>query len=252
VRLSLPPNGIDGNEYAPIVAIACPAALTQGATLATCSFGGSGNSAAGTTGVAPPTYADYMAFANAGGLLTGVSPTNPLPAQLYGTLPAFASTPTVNLGTLNGAATATGVAAVVTALGTPFQAGGSIGNTAFGISGTLPAFASTPAFTISGTPTVITKPQTGTPSTPGCTVGTASAQCLAAGTATNSLFLQNTAASATIACSETATAALNSSTSFTLQPGQSMLFGANTGGVPTAALVCIASAASTPLYVRYN
>lgn len=31
-----------------------------------------------------------------------------------------------------------------TTLGTPFQAGGSIGNTAFGISGTLPAFASTP------------------------------------------------------------------------------------------------------------
>jgi hypothetical protein len=32
----------------------------------------------------------------------------------------------------------------VSGLGTPFQAGGSIGNTSFGISGTLPAFASTP------------------------------------------------------------------------------------------------------------
>jgi hypothetical protein len=35
-----------------------------------------------------------------------------------------------------------------TALGSPFQAGGSIGNTAFGISGTLPAFASTPTFNL--------------------------------------------------------------------------------------------------------
>jgi len=33
----------------------------------------------------------------------------------------------------------------------PFQAGNNIGNTSFGISGTLPAFAATPAFTISGT-----------------------------------------------------------------------------------------------------
>jgi hypothetical protein len=63
---------------------------------------------------------------------------------ISGTLPAFASTPTVNLGTLGGAATQTTLASVLTALGTPFQAGGSIGNTSFGISGTLPAFASTP------------------------------------------------------------------------------------------------------------
>lgn len=50
---------------------------------------------------------------------------------INGMLPAFASTPTVNLGTLNGAATAAGVATVNTTLGTPFQAGGSIGNTTF-------------------------------------------------------------------------------------------------------------------------
>jgi len=35
---------------------------------------------------------------------------------------------------------------MTSALGSPFQAGGSIGNTAFGISGTLPAFAATPTF----------------------------------------------------------------------------------------------------------
>lgn len=36
----------------------------------------------------------------------------------------------------------------ITALGSPFQAGGSIGNTSFGISGTLPAFAATPTFNL--------------------------------------------------------------------------------------------------------
>lgn len=40
------------------------------------------------------------------------------------------------------------VTAVVTALGTPFQAGGSIGNASFGVSGTLPAFAATPTFNL--------------------------------------------------------------------------------------------------------
>jgi hypothetical protein len=55
-----------------------------------------------------------------------------------------------------GAATQTTLAAIQTALGTPFQAGGSIGNTSFGASqtgswnvgltGTLPAFAATPTF----------------------------------------------------------------------------------------------------------
>lgn len=35
-----------------------------------------------------------------------------------------------------------------TTLGTPFQAGASIGNTSFGISGTLPAFAATPTFNL--------------------------------------------------------------------------------------------------------
>lgn len=43
-----------------------------------------------------------------------------------------------------GASTAALQSSIVTALGSPFQAGGSIGNTAFGISGTLPAFAATP------------------------------------------------------------------------------------------------------------
>lgn len=40
------------------------------------------------------------------------------------------------------------ISSMITALGSPFQAGGSIGNTAFGISGTLPAFAATPTFNL--------------------------------------------------------------------------------------------------------
>jgi hypothetical protein len=63
-------------------------------------------------------------------------------------LPAFAAVPTFNLGTLNGAATDASVQQVRTTLGSPFQSGGSIGNTAFGISGTLPAFAATPTFNL--------------------------------------------------------------------------------------------------------
>lgn len=50
---------------------------------------------------------------------------------------------------------------IVTALGSPFQAGGSIGNTSFGISGTLPAFASTPTFnlgTLNGAATAALQP----------------------------------------------------------------------------------------------
>lgn len=50
---------------------------------------------------------------------------------ISGTLPAFASTPTVNLGTLNGAATNATLVTINTTLGSPFQAGGSIGNTSF-------------------------------------------------------------------------------------------------------------------------
>ena len=74
---------------------------------------------------------------------------------ISGTLPAFASTPTFNLGTLNGAATAANQATEITALGTinttlgsPFQTGDSIGNTAFGIWGTLPSFAETQLFNL--------------------------------------------------------------------------------------------------------
>lgn len=53
-----------------------------------------------------------------------------------GTLSAKTRLITTQLGTLT------------TNLGSPFQAGGSIGNTSFGISGTLPAFGATPTFNL--------------------------------------------------------------------------------------------------------
>lgn len=86
---------------------------------------------------------------------------------------------------------------------------------------------------------------------PGATVGTSSAQALATNTATVFLQIQNTHASATVACAFGATAVLNSSTSVQLAAGQSASWGPNTSGVPTGALNCIASGASTPLYVEW-
>lgn len=86
----------------------------------------------------------------------------------------------------------------------------------------------------------------------GCSVGVASAQCLAGALAVNSLTIQNTSASVYIACKLAGTAILNDSGSFMLSPLQSRSWNINTGGVPTNALNCTAGSASTPLYVEYN
>lgn len=87
---------------------------------------------------------------------------------------------------------------------------------------------------------------------PGCTVGASSAQCLAANTAQSFLQVENTSASASIACAFGTAAVLNSATSFQIAAGQGASWGPNTSGVPTAALNCIASGASTPLYLEWN
>jgi hypothetical protein len=57
-----------------------------------------------------------------------LSATNPLYFQFStaATLPAFAATPTVNLGTLNGAATQTTLASLLSAVGSPIQATGGV------------------------------------------------------------------------------------------------------------------------------
>jgi hypothetical protein len=100
--------------------------------------GGSGGGSGGTVSVSnfpnPQAVSGTLSVVQSGAWSMG----------LTGSLPAFAATPTFNVGTIAGIATETGVQQVRTALGSPFQAGGSIGNTAFGISGTLPAFAATP------------------------------------------------------------------------------------------------------------
>lgn len=92
---------------------------------------------------------------------------------------------------------------------------------------------------------------------PGCIVGTASASCLVAGSGTTQTFyrhvqIQNASATASIACRWGGAAVLNGSGSVQLGAGQSALWGPTTAGVPLGALNCIASAASTPLYVEYN
>jgi hypothetical protein len=94
--------------------------------------------AAGLTTINTTLGSPFQAGGSIGNTAFGIS----------GTLPAFAVTPTFNLGTLNGAATATNQTTLITNLGSPFQAGGSIGNTSFGISGTLPAFTATPTFNL--------------------------------------------------------------------------------------------------------
>jgi hypothetical protein len=86
----------------------------------------------------------------------------------------------------------------------------------------------------------------------GCSVGVASALCLAASTANLWVQVQNTSATASVACSWGGTATLNASNSFLLAPGQSASWGVMSSGVPTNALNCIASAAATPLYVEYR
>lgn len=73
-----------------------------------------------------------------------VNVANTITATVSGTVPISAAA----LPLPAGASTAALQSALNTLLGSPFQAGGSIGNSSFGISGTLPAFASTPTFNL--------------------------------------------------------------------------------------------------------
>lgn len=100
---------------------------------------------------------------------------------------------------------------------------------------------------------VTTTPTAGTYTIAGCTVGITSASCVATSTVVNHVMIQNTSATANVACHWASGAAvLNASGSVQLGPGQSALWGPSTSGVPSGAMNCIASAASTPLYVEYN
>jgi hypothetical protein len=99
--------------------------------------------------------------------------------------------------------------------------------------------------------TALTTPKTATFVEPGCSIGVASAVCLASGLGVNHLTLQNNSTNQ-IACNWGGTANLSSATSFQLSPGQSALWGPTTAGVPSGALSCIATAAASILYVEYN
>jgi hypothetical protein len=76
------------------------------------------------------------------------------------------------------------------------------------------------------------------------TVGTSSAQALAAGSASKFLDIMNESASATIACAFGATAVINGGGSITFPPGWHRSWEGSF--VPTDAVNCIASGASTP------
>jgi hypothetical protein len=101
--------------------------------------GGGGNSAAGPTGAAVPTDADYIGF-NSGGNLVGVSSSNPLPVSV-GNFPAtqpvsgsvsvsnFPATQNVNIvggPSGNAAASATGAAVPASADYIGFNSGGNL------------------------------------------------------------------------------------------------------------------------------
>lgn len=124
------------------------------------------------------------------------------------------------------------ITSLITALGSPFQVGGSIGNTSFGA--------------------VVNSQTRAARNFPGCSVTTSSAQCLVTNTAVQFLQVQNTGAGNAIACAFGATAILNNLGSFQLASGQSASWGPNTGGVPTGALNCIAATGTTPLYLEWN
>lgn len=120
-----------------------------------------------------------------------------------------------------------------------------------GVNGATPS-ASNPIWVAPASSTafpVLSAPRS-TLTTAGCTVGTSSAECIAASTANFWVQVQNTHVTNTIACSWGGTASLNSTGSFMLEPGQSASWGVTTSGIPTNALNCIASGASTPLYIE--
>lgn len=126
-----------------------PLSSTAGSLNTSGGGGGGGNAAASATGATVPSFADFVGFSS-GGNLVGVSASNPLPVSMSSTtvsnFPAIQAVSAVSLPLPTGASTAAGLTTINATLGSPFQTGGSIGNTSFGISGSLPGYASTPTF----------------------------------------------------------------------------------------------------------
>ena len=170
-----------------------------------------------------------------------------------GTLGAMA-----NYGTSPGAVLVPGVNAFITNTPSVAQSGApwSQNLTQFGgsnvVTGTGASGAGIPRVTVSNDSQVVTTPKTGSFTSGGQTIGATAILILSAGTY-NHVQVQNTSSGNSVACSWfTTTPAINSNNSVQLAAGQSALWGPNTAGVPATALYCIASAASTPLYVESN
>lgn len=115
--------------YLPGVATYCDDG-TGHAVICASGGGGGGGGAATPTGPAGTPNSQVVS-------VQGVSGGLAIPTMIGGNLPGFISPPTVNLGTLGGAATAAKQDALLNALGSPFQAGGLIGNASFGAAGTV-------------------------------------------------------------------------------------------------------------------
>ena len=154
---------------------------------------------------------------------------------------------TAALQTSVGATAHTDSGTINLTLGSPFQAGGSIGNASFGISGTLPAFAATPTFNCGTGCYPATQPvslaSAPLPTNPASIYSaqqtvTTSAVALAAQALSNGLVITADPTNSAIiyigASGETTT------TGYKLQPGASISY-----GVTNASAVYILSAAST-------
>lgn len=97
---------------------------------------------------------------------------------------------------------------------------------------------------------LIVAPPSGPITVIAASVGVSSAQVAAAATKRRMLVaIDNESSTATIACAFGATAALNTAGSFTITAGATRIWG-NPGFVPTDAINCIASGASTPVTVE--
>ena len=102
-----------------------------------------------TTGTATGTPGNPIYVSGGGGGGGAVTQSGTWNVGISGTLPAFAATPTFNIGTAPSLTIGT-----LPALPTGSNAIGSITNSSFGISGTLPAFASAPTVNIGTSPTI--------------------------------------------------------------------------------------------------
>lgn len=148
--------------------------LVGGAGLPTGALSGTGGGGSVPTGAAGTPNVSVLS-------VQGITSMTPLKVDGSAVTQPVSGTITANIGTggslataANQVATNTTLSTINTTLGSPFQAGGSIGNTAFGISGTLPAFAATPTFnlgTLNGAATAAN--QTAVQSSPGTSAGTA-------------------------------------------------------------------------------